>query len=88
MANHPSAKKRYRQSEKTRVANHAVRAEIRTLVRKCNEAVSSSDAGAASESLKSASRALAKAASKGILHPRNASRRASRLARKVSGLNG
>ncbi len=87
MANHPSAKKRHRQSEKTRKANHSVRAEIRTLVRKCNEAVTSGDAGAASESLRAASRALAKAASKGILHPRNASRRASRLARKVSVLN-
>ena len=39
MANHPSALKRHRQSEKARLANRSVRARLRTMVRQLREAV-------------------------------------------------
>ncbi len=86
MANHASARKRNRQSQKRKVANHSRRAEIRTLVRKVREAITGGDAEAARTSLHAASVAIAKAASKGNLHSANAARRTSRLAKQVSGI--
>ena len=86
MANHPSAKKRHRLSEKKRVSNRGSRTTIRSLVRKVNEAIGRGDGEAAREALGTATRVLAKGAAKGIVHPSNASRRSSRLARKVAKL--
>ncbi len=86
MANHPSAKKRHRLSEKKRVSNRGSRTTIRSLVRKVNEAIGRGDGEAARDALGTATRALAKGAAKGIVHPSNASRRSSRLARKVAKL--
>ena len=86
MANHPSALKRHRQSLARRKRNQSARARTRTLVRNLNEAIGSGDKAAAQEKLRIASVTLAKAASKGLLHRRTASRRTSRLARKVSAL--
>ena len=88
MANHASARKRNRQSQKRKVANHSQRAEIRTFVRKCREAIAGGEAETARTTLQCAAVALAKAASKGILHPSNAARRTSRLAKQVSALQG
>jgi small subunit ribosomal protein S20 len=84
VANHPSARKRNRQSANRSEANHSVRTMVRTLVRKCTEAVASGDKEKAREALGRAQVALSKAASKGILHRNNASRRTSRLAQKVA----
>jgi len=86
VANHASARKRYRQSLKVKASNHSVRSRIRTLIRSCREAIAAGDADHAHRSLTDASTALAKAASKGILHHRNAARRTSRLARQVGTL--
>ncbi len=88
MANHPSALKRHRQSLRRRDANRTIKSTLRSLVRRVNEAVEAGEADKAREELGRASRALAKAATKGTIHPRNAARRTSRLARKVAGLAG
>ena len=84
MANHPSAIKRYRQARKRQSANQSAKARVRTLTRKVDAATAAGDAKASSESLHVASRALAKAASKGLLHRKTAARRTSRLAKKVA----
>jgi len=84
VANHPSALKRHRQSRKRRTANLAAKSKLRSQIRKVREAVADGNADAAAEQLKVASVALAKASSKGLLHPRNASRRTGRLARSVA----
>jgi small subunit ribosomal protein S20 len=76
--------KRQRQIEKRRTRNAQARARVRTLVSKVRRAVAAGDAAAAKAALLEAERGLAKAASAGILHHRNASRRVSRLARLVS----
>ena len=55
-------------------------------MRKVNEAVTAGDKEAAKATLHTATVALAKAASKGTIHDRNASRRISRLATKVGAL--
>lgn len=87
MANHPSAKKRHIQSLARRMRARSTKSTVGGLVRKVNEAVSAGDKKTAETELRTASVALAKAASKGIIHRRNAARRASRLATKVSRLD-
>ena len=86
MANHPSALKRHRQSEKARLANRSVRAKLRTMVRQLREAVASGDADSAATRLREATSQLQKAASKGVLHRRTADRQSGRLARTVAAL--
>ena len=87
MANHPSAIKRYKQARKRQEANQSAKARVRTLTRKVETATGTGDAKVAQESLDVASRALAKAASKGLIHRKTASRRTSRLAKKVAKLS-
>ena len=86
MANHPSALKRHRQSEKRRLRNRAIKTRLRHLVRQVRAAVSTRDSDAAAKTLASAARALDKAVTKGVLHRNNAARRVARLARAVSQL--
>ncbi|HJQ83726.1 MAG TPA: 30S ribosomal protein S20 [Candidatus Binatia bacterium] len=84
MANHPSALKRHRQSEKRRLRNRAIKTRLRRLVRDVRAAVSTRDADAAAKTLAIAERALDKAVTKGVLHRNNAARRVARLAHAVS----
>jgi len=86
VANHPSALKRHRQSEKRRLRNRAIKSRLRHLVRAVRSAITSKDADAATKTLAGASRALDKAVTKGVLHRNNAARRISRLAHAVSEL--
>lgn len=84
MADHVSALKRNRQSLKRQARNRQVRARIRTFVRKAREALEGSDAAVATAAARTAESELARAARKGVLHPRTASRRASRLAKQAA----
>lgn len=80
MANTKSAAKRARQSIKRNARNRAVKSSVRTEVRKAREAIEKGDATTIAAELKNAARSLNKAASSGILHKRNVSRRLGRLA--------
>ncbi len=84
MANHRSALKRHRQSEKKRIRNTSIKSAIKTNTRNVREAVSSGDAEKAGASLKIAISSLDGAVSKGVLHRNNASRKISRLTTAVS----
>ncbi|GIU96956.1 MAG: 30S ribosomal protein S20 [Actinomycetota bacterium] len=84
MANIRSQIKRNRQNERRRLRNKAVKSELKTYAKKVRAAVAEGDAAAAAERLRLAARKLDKAASKGVLHPRTAARRKSRLARAVN----
>lgn len=84
MANHPSALKRHRQSEKRRLRNRSIKTKLKNLVRQVREAVTTNNAEASTKSFATATRELDKAVSKGVLHRNNASRKISRLARAVS----
>lgn len=88
MANHPSALKRHRQSEKRRLRNRTVKTRLRHLVREVREALGARDAGAAGTHLAATARALDKAVTKGVLHKNSAARRISRLAHAVQQLGG
>ena len=79
MANHPSAQKRNRQRIVTTEANRSVRGAVRTAVKKARLAIAQGDPKVATEQVAAASRALARAASKGIIHVGNAARTTSRI---------
>jgi small subunit ribosomal protein S20 len=83
LANHASALKRHRQSERRRVRNAAVKTSIKTVVRKLREAIAGGKADEAKEGLKAAVSMLDRAVTKGVLHRRNASRKISRLSSSV-----
>jgi len=83
VANHPSADKRNRQRIKRTLRNRSVRAEVRTEVKAVRSAIVGKDAKAAKAALLEATISLDKAASKGAIHPKPASRHVSRLAAQV-----
>jgi small subunit ribosomal protein S20 len=86
MANHKSALKRIRQSEKRRVYNRMFRNRARTLVKKARTTISSGDVQEAIAATRAAVRDLDMAASRGVIHPRNAARRKSRLMKQLHAL--
>ena len=86
MANHKSALKRVRSSERKRVRNQMIRSRTRTEVKKARLAIETGDVNAAREATRLAASALDKAATKGVLHPNNAARRKSRLMQSLAQL--
>jgi small subunit ribosomal protein S20 len=86
MANHKSAIKRIQQNEKRRIHNRNFRNRARTFVKKARTAISSGDVEAAREATRVAVRDLDMAASRGVIHPRNAARRKSRLMQQLAAI--
>ena len=84
MANTRSAEKANRQSQKHRARNAHVMSTLRTTVRKVREAAAGSDAAKTKQELAAAIRAISKAASKGVIHKAQASRRISRLTKAAN----
>lgn len=84
MANIKSAEKRHRQSLKRRARNVHWRSTVKTAVKKVRDALTGKDPAKAKEALVGAEKALKKAANKRAIHPRNASRHVSRLAKAVA----
>ena len=83
MANHPSAEKRNRQRIKKTLQNRAVLSSVRTLVKRVRTAITAKDKTAAKTALVSATRALDKAATKGVVHVKAVARTVSRLSAQV-----
>ena len=86
MANIKSQIKRNETNEKRRVRNKAVKSSLKTAVRSFREAAASGDKDAAVAALRSASRKLDKAVSKGVIHKNQAANRKSALAKLASTL--
>lgn len=86
LANTASAKKRIRQNEKRRLHNKIFRTRARTYVKHARTAIETSEQETAAAAVKDAIRELDRAAAKGVLHPRNASRRKSRLMKQLAKL--
>lgn len=87
MANTASAKKAVRQIARRTERNKSRRSEMRTEVRKVEEAITAGDYEGALAALRRAEPVLARGAQKGIVHPRTASRKVSRLAQRIKGLH-
>jgi small subunit ribosomal protein S20 len=83
MANHVSALKRVRQTEKKTAVNRNNRSRLRTALRGVRAAIESNDKAAAETSFRATVSALDKAVQKGALHKNTASRYKSRLAARV-----
>ncbi len=88
MANHPSAEKRNRQRLTRTERNKNVRTSVRTAVKKARAAIEAGDAAAAVAPVREAASALARAASKGVLHNRTAARTTSRIQSALSKIAG
>ena len=86
MANIKSQIKRNATNEKRRLRNKAVKSSLKTAVRSFREAAASGDKDAAVAALRSASRKLDKAVSKGVIHRNQAANRKSALAKMASSL--
>ena len=84
VANIKQQLKRIKTNEKRTERNKAVKSELRTLARAVRTAVESGDAEKATVALRSASRKLDKAVSKGVIHKNQAANRKSALAKKVA----
>jgi small subunit ribosomal protein S20 len=80
MANHASAEKRNRQRIKRTARNRAAKSELRTALKKARTALKGAAQGAAATTLNAAQSALDRAAAKGVIPARRASRTKSRLA--------
>lgn len=77
MANIKSQKKRILTNEKARLRNKAVKSGLKTAVKKVHTAVEAGDAAAAKAAALEASKLLDKAASKGVIHAKQAANRKS-----------
>ena len=86
MANIKSQIKRNKTNEKARQRNKAVKSSLKTSVRKFNAAVEAGDKDAATERAREATRALDKAASKGVIHKNQAANRKSAIAARAAEL--
>jgi small subunit ribosomal protein S20 len=88
MANHASAEKRDRQRVARTTRNRSVKSEVRTELKKARTAIEGAGATAAAVAplVAAASQSLDRAAAKGIVHKKAASRRKSRLAKAANKL--
>ena len=86
MANHKSALKRMRQNERRRLRNRHVKSTMNTYIKSFLESIESGDGNTAKERLKDTISYIDKAATKGVIHKKNASRKISRLTRKYNAL--
>ncbi len=84
MANHKSAMKRNRQNHIRRERNRANKTRIRTVVRAVDEAIGENAVDKAQAALLAAIPVISRAAMKGAIHKKNASRKVSRLTRRVN----
>ena len=84
MANHFSALKRARQTEKRTEVNRANKSRMRTALRDLRTALSQNDKTEAENKLRVATSVLDKSVQKGIIHKNTASRYKARLAARVA----
>jgi small subunit ribosomal protein S20 len=84
VANIKSQIKRNGTNEKARQRNKAVRSSLKTAVRKFREAAATGDTDAAGTLMRAASRALDKAASKGVIHANAAANKKSAMAQALN----
>ena len=86
MANIKSAKKRVLVAEANAARNKAIKSKVKTAVKKVDAAIAAGDKAAAQECLVNATRELDMATTKGVYHNNTSSRKVSRLAKAVNGM--
>ncbi|HRQ83163.1 MAG TPA: 30S ribosomal protein S20 [Azospirillaceae bacterium] len=86
MANHKSAEKRIRQTERRTEVNSARKSRIRTFVKKVELAIIGGDKSAAAEAFKAAQPEMMRGVTKGVIHANTVSRKLSRLSARIKAL--
>ncbi len=84
MPNLDSAKKQMRASNRKRQVNKVVLSLARTSVRRSENLIADGNVKEAEKAVPTTISALDRAAGKGVIHPNNAARRKSRLAKKLN----
>ncbi len=86
MANHASAKKRIRQTERRTAVNRIRLSAIRTYLRKVEEAIDGGDKAEAEAAFREAQPQMMRGAQKGVFKRNTASRKLSRLSGRIKGM--
>jgi small subunit ribosomal protein S20 len=86
VANIKSQLKRIRTNEKARLRNKSIKSSLKTAVRRFREAAAAGEKELALSELRTASRALDKAVSKGVIHRNQAANRKSAMAQRANHL--
>ena len=84
LANIKSAKKRIEVIDKKTLRNKMIKSKVKTVIKKVEAAIAAGDKEAAQANLLVAISEIDKAASKGVYHKNNASRKVSRLTAAVN----
>lgn len=87
MANMKNAKKKIKVIAKQTVSNNNYEASMKTAMKKVERAIKANDKEAARTNLKTAIKAIDKAASKGVASKNTVARQKSRLTKKVNALD-
>lgn len=87
MANIKSAKKRIKVIEKKTALNRARKSQIKTAIRKFEEAVTAGNREEAVQRFQFAQKKIQQVASKGTIHKNAAARKVAKLAQKLNGMN-
>ncbi|MDF0490924.1 30S ribosomal protein S20 [Sphingomonas sp. H39-1-10] len=86
MANTPQAKKRIRRNANRAIVNGNRVGRIRTFVKRAEAALASGDKTAATEAMAQVQPELARGVAKGVMHKNTASRKFSRLTKRLAAL--
>jgi len=86
LATHESAIKRSKQAEQRRLRNAMVKSDVKTTIKQVLGAVAGKDQEGSQAALAEAIPAIQKAAAKGAFHKKTASRKVSRLTKRVNTL--
>ena len=86
MANTPQAKKRIRRNQRREAINHSRISRIRSFIKAVESALASGKKDEAADALRKAQPEMARGVARGVLHKNTASRKFSRLAKRVASL--
>ena len=86
MANTPQAKKRIRRNAVRKTINHSRISRIRTFIKAVESAIESGKKTEAADALKQVQPEIARGVARGVIHQNTASRKFSRLSKRVASL--
>ena len=86
MANTPQAKKRIRRNAKRTDINHSRISRIRTFIKQVESAIAEGKKKDAADALKKVQPEIARGVARGVIHKNTASRKFSRLSKRVAAL--
>ena len=84
MMRHKSAEKRARQNKKSYQRNRAIKSSVKTGVKKLTTVLETKNREESATVLKKVISTISRAASKGVMHKKTASRKISRLTKRVN----